>query len=474
MKSGLFALLLLLLGMRCFGTVTIATTSLPNGTVGTAYSAVVKASDGCTPYKWAIASGALPAGVTAKASSTTTSLNLTGTPKTAATYSFTVKVTGCGGGTSQRAYKAVIQAATSGGLAITTTALPNGTVGTAYSAVVKASDGCTPYKWAIAGALPAGVTARASSTTTSLNLTGTPKTAATYSFTVKVTGCGGGTSQRAYKVVIQAATSGGLAITTTALPNGTVGTAYSAVVKASDGCTPYKWAIAGALPAGVTAKASSTTTSLNLTGTPKTAATYSFTVKVTGCGGGTSQRAYKVVIQAATSGGLAITTTALPNGTVGTAYSAVVKASDGCTPYKWAITSGALPAGVTAKASSTTTSLNLTGTPKTAATYSFTVKVTGCGGGTSQRGYKVVIQASANHVVDLSWKASTSSDVAGYNLYRSPDGATWKKVNVSLIASGLYSDSTVANGSTYYYAATAVDIYGHESRKTAPIKVIIP
>ena len=159
--------LLLLLGTRCLGTVAITTTSLPNGTVSTTYSAVVNASNGCTPYKWTIASGALPAGVTVKPSSTTTSLNFTGTPTTAATYSFTVKVTGCGGNTSQMAYKVVIQAATSGTLAITTTSLPNGTVGTAYSAVIKASGGCTPYKWAIAsGALPAGVTAKASSTTT--------------------------------------------------------------------------------------------------------------------------------------------------------------------------------------------------------------------------------------------------------------------------------------------------------------------
>jgi Putative Ig domain len=267
---------------------------------------------------------------------------------------------------------------------------------------------------------------------------------------------------------------GNVAITTTSLPNDTVGSAYSAAIKASGGCTPYKWVKAsGTLPAGITVKASSTTTSLNFTGTPKTAATYTFGIKVTGCGGGTSQMAYKVVIQAATSGGLAITTSSLPNGTVGSAYSAVVKASGGCTPYKWAIASGALPAGVTAKASSTTTSLNLTGTPTTAVTDSFTLKVTGCGGGTSQMAYKVVIQATANHVVDLSWNASTSAHVTGYNLYRSPDGATWKKINASLIASTLYADSTVANGSTYYYAATAVDIYGHESSKTAPVEVVI-
>ena len=359
-------------------------------------------------------------------------------------------------------------------VAITTTSVPNGKVKTAYSVVIKASGGCTPYKWAIAsGTLPAGVSAKVSSTTTSLNLVGTPTTAATYSFAVKVTGCGGGVSQVSYKIVIQS-TASSVAITTSSVPNGTVKTAYSAVIKASGGCTPYKWAIAsGALPTGVSAKVSSTTTSLNLVGTPTTAATYSFVAKVTGCGGGVSQVSYKIIIQS-TASSVAITTSSVPNGTVKTPYSAVIKASGGCTPYKWAIASGALPTGVSAKVSSTTTSLTLAGTPTTAATYSFAVKVTECGGGVSQVSYKVVIQATANHVVDLSWKASTSANIVGYNVYRSPDAATWKKINASLIASTLYSDSTVANSTTYYYAASAVDVNGHESTKTAPVKAVVP
>ncbi len=171
---------------------------------------------------------------------------------------------------------------------------------------------------------------------------------------------------------------------------------------------------------------------------------------------------------------VAITTSSVPNGTVKTAYSAVIKASGGCTPYKWAIVSGALPVGVSAKVSSTTTSLNLAGTPTTAATYSFAVKVTGCGGAVSQVSYKTVIQATANHVVDMSWHASTSSNIVGYNVYRSQDGATWKKINASLIASTLYSDSTVADSTTYYYAATAVDVYSHESSKSAALRVVVP
>jgi len=173
-------------------------------------------------------------------------------------------------------------------------------------------------------------------------------------------------------------------------------------------------------------------------------------------------------------GSVAITTTSVPNGIVGTAYLAVIKATGGCTPYVWSIASGSLPDGITATPSNTTTSLNLTGTPKKASTYSFTEQVTGCGGRIAKVTYKIVTQATANHVVDMSWTASTSTDVVGYNLYRAPDAVSWQKVNTSLIPSTLYTDSTVANSSTYYYAATAVDVYGDESKKTPPVKAAIP
>jgi hypothetical protein len=171
---------------------------------------------------------------------------------------------------------------------------------------------------------------------------------------------------------------------------------------------------------------------------------------------------------------VAITTNSVPNGTTKTDYSAVIHATGGCTPYKWTMASGTLPSGIIAKASSTTTSLDLTGMPTKAGTYSFAEKVTGCGGHFAEVSYKVVIQATANHVVDLSWKASTSGDTVGYNIYRGPNGTTWTKINASLIGGTLYSDSTAADGSTYYYAATAVDVYGHESSKTTAVKAVIP
>jgi hypothetical protein len=171
---------------------------------------------------------------------------------------------------------------------------------------------------------------------------------------------------------------------------------------------------------------------------------------------------------------ISITTTTVPNGTVNTAYSAVISTTGGCAPATWTVTSGTLPAGITMTASNKPISLSLAGTPTNAATYAFTVKVKGCGGGTSTKSYTITIQPAANHVVSLNWNASTSQNIAGYNLYRSPDGASWTKINVSLTASTFYNDSTVSNGSTYYYAVTAQDINGNESSKCASVKVAVP
>jgi hypothetical protein len=69
---------------------------------------------------------------------------------------------------------------------------------------------------------------------------------------------------------------------------------------------------------------------------------------------------------------LAITTTTLANGKVGTGYSATVKATGGTLPYGWAISAGALPAGLALDASTGA----ITGTPNTAGTANFTVQVT--------------------------------------------------------------------------------------------------
>ena len=68
---------------------------------------------------------------------------------------------------------------------------------------------------------------------------------------------------------------------------------------------------------------------------------------------------------------LAVTTTSLPGGTVGTSYSEGLTAVGGPTPFDWTITTGALPPGLDLNSAGT-----ISGTPTAGGLYSFTVEAT--------------------------------------------------------------------------------------------------
>jgi hypothetical protein len=70
------------------------------------------------------------------------------------------------------------------------------------------------------------------------------------------------------------------------------------------------------------------------------------------------------------------------------------------------------------------------------------------------------------HSVSLSWNASTSSNILGYNIYRAVYASacgSFNKINATLDTSTLYTDSSVVNGTSYCYATTAVDTSNQES-----------
>jgi len=94
---------------------------------------------------------------------------------------------------------------------------------------------------------------------------------------------------------------------------------------------------------------------------------------LSGCSGATAQPPDPVAppVQPAVAQ-LAITTTALPTGGVGSSYSATLGAQGGVPPYTWSIASGALPGGLTLQA----TSGAIAGVPNQAENMSFTAEVT--------------------------------------------------------------------------------------------------
>jgi hypothetical protein len=74
--------------------------------------------------------------------------------------------------------------------------------------------------------------------------------------------------------------------------------------------------------------------------------------------------------------------------------------------------------------------------------------------------------AAPTYTVNLSWNASSSSGVSGYNIYRAiytTSCESFSKINSTLNTSTLFADSVVADGTSYCYATTAVNSSNEES-----------
>src|SRR5262249_18100895 len=137
------------------GSLTITTSSLPNGTVNQAYSASLSGSGGTVPYTWSVTPG-LPANL----SLITPTGAITGTPTTQGTtsHTFSLHDSSNPSQTVQQTLNITITTAPAV-LTITTTSLAAGTVGQAYNRAVQASGGTLPLTWSLvagAGTLPAG------------------------------------------------------------------------------------------------------------------------------------------------------------------------------------------------------------------------------------------------------------------------------------------------------------------------------
>ena len=90
---------------------------------------------------------------------------------------------------------------------------------------------------------------------------------------------------------------GPLAVVTSTLSGGSVGTSYSQSLTGSGGTLPYSWSLAaglGTLPTGLSLSAGGT-----ISGIAGTSGTYNFTVKVTDAAQATAQKALSIVVTAA-------------------------------------------------------------------------------------------------------------------------------------------------------------------------------
>ena len=258
----------------------------------------------------------------------------------------------------------------SSNLTVTTTSLPGGTVGAAYSSAVAASGGKTPYTYS-AGSLPNGLTM--SSTTGMITGTPTQSSVGTASATIKVTDSSQPSPQSATSTLSIKISPASLAVTTSSLPGGTAGSLYpSTALQASGGVPPYSWALSsGNLPAGLTLSAAGA-----IAGTPSSGGTYPLTFVVTDSYSSpeTAKASLTLTIAGSqtTTPNLTLTTTSLADATVNTAYSATLTATGGVPPYTFTLANGtSLPAGLALSSGGA-----ISGTPTKAGSTSFSVDVT--------------------------------------------------------------------------------------------------
>ncbi len=333
----------------------ISTTSLPSGTVNTAYGAQLAATGGSTPYAWSIVGGSLPANISLNASTGV----LSGTPTAAATATFTVQVRDNQSNTAQRQLSITINPATST-LQITTAALGAATRGSAYNQQLAATGGTGSYNWIVTsspGPLPSGL-----SLSSSGMISGTPTVNGGFSFTVQVTDSAQAAAQKLLSLTVNVPP---LSITTAAIPNATSGSLFTFQLAATGGAPGYAWSLAlGSLPTGMSLSGSGV-----ISGTSTGVGGYNFTVQVADTAQQTAQKAFSMVVSPAP---LQVVTASLPPVVRGSSYNQQVTASGGTLPYTWSVAGGALPNGLSLNAATGVVS----GNASLAGTFSFTIRVT--------------------------------------------------------------------------------------------------
>jgi hypothetical protein len=83
--------------------------------------------------------------------------------------------------------------------------------------------------------------------------------------------------------------------------------------------------------------------------------------------------------------------------------------------------------------------------------------------------------ATISHSVSLTWTASASANIAGYNVYRSTtSGGPYTQLNTALVTTTSYTDANVTAGQTYYYVTTAVDTSSNQSAYSTQAQATVP
>jgi hypothetical protein len=345
-------------------------TGLLAGQTDAAYNTTLPASFGTGPYTFTLTAGTLPPGL-----GMTSDGKITGTASTPGRYLFIATATDSLSVSQFKDYSIEIFPA-SGDL-FQTSGNPSVPIELEWSAIasfstktLSAQGGSSPLFWKLsAGALPAGFTLDSLAGT----ISGTPSAPpGVYKATLTVSDSDSPTlfSSADYLFVVTGSVSPLTITTGPTLPSARMSCRYALLLGASGGVLPYTWSVsAGALPAGLTLDSSG-----SISGISSSLGSTPFSLTVTDYAGSTAVLA--ATLDTIASGApLTISPAQLPDAVLNSPYPLTLSAQGGSEPYSWAVSSGALPPGLTLN---TLTGAFL-GTPTTRGFYRFVATATDAG-----------------------------------------------------------------------------------------------
>jgi hypothetical protein len=228
------------------------------------------------PVKWQILGGSLPAGLALSESGV-----ISGTPSAPDTKTFKVRAAEGFRRFGDRELALTVSTALTA-----SSVLRAGEVGLRYAGRIPATGGVAPLRWSVAGgALPAGLTLDGATGA----VRGVPRKAGSFAVAFAVTDAAGQSATVPASIRIAAR----LTVATGRLPAGTLGSAYSSRLRARGGVAPTTWRLLrGSLPSGIQLDRRTGA----LTGTPREAGVFGFTVEARDRLGARSTKAFRLTV----------------------------------------------------------------------------------------------------------------------------------------------------------------------------------
>lgn len=300
----------------------LSTASLPDASLGVAYSASVSTVGGLGAITLSLASGALPAGLGLAADGV-----VSGIPTQADVSAFTVLATDSVGNTATRQLSIEVSSLP---IVISTGSLPAANTGGPYVGSIVASGGSGTLTFSLgAGSLPSGLTLASNG-----QIGGTPVATGIFNFTVIASDAFSQSVSKAFSISVVSP----LRISTNpALPPATVGASVQVLFQTVGGRAPFTWSIIGAPAPGLIFSAGT------LSGIPAEAGLSQFSITVSDSSGATAVAVVTQTVNPLLS--ILNNNLAGPFSRTGSIDLPLV-GRGGTLPYSWSFVSGRLPFGV--------------------------------------------------------------------------------------------------------------------------------